>query len=92
MKYEQIKQQPKISLSIRSAKGKSLRMYPSVRKMRKMLKTSLVSKINNGCEITLRVTYGKTLTAQNRIETFDNEIKTRNIEDLVWALDAFFGQ
>lgn len=80
---------PKIALAICEGNMKRYQTRPSIRKMRKMLKSSLKLKLKNGATAKLRVTYGKAETNQGKIDIFDNQAETKNIDDLKLIFEAF---
>lgn len=82
-------QVPKIALTIYEKNGRRYQRRPSVRKMRKMLKTSLKSKFKNGITAKLRVIYGKAETVHGKIEIFDNQAEVQKLEELYSVFNAF---
>lgn len=85
-------QKPKIALTIYEKDGSKYQIHPSVRKMRKMLKTSLESKFKNGATMKLRVVYGKVKTNKEKIEIMDNQADQsdiKNTDDLRLIFEAF---
>lgn len=80
---------PKIAITIYEKGGRRYLSRPNIRRMRKMLNSSLKSKLKNGATAKLRVAYGKAETNQGNIETFDNQAETKNIDDLRLIFEAF---
>ena len=83
-----LKIEPKIKIIIHSKDG-NVRFHPSVKKARKMLKTTLKNHCELGDFVTLRVVYGITLNLKGKKEVLDNVTKVNSLDDLSWALDAF---
>ena len=80
---------PRITLIIIQKSGKKYWICPTIRKMRKMLSSSLKLKIRMGAIARLRVVYGKAETAQGKIETFENRAEATNLKDLCAVFEAF---
>ena len=80
---------PRIALTIIEKNGKAYHLRPSIRKTRKMIRTSLKSKFKNGFKVRLRVVYGKAETAQGKIEVFDNQAEPNTLTELHKVFEAF---
>lgn len=85
---DMLKIEPKIRIIIHSKDG-NVRFHPSIKKARKMLKTTLKNHCKLDDFVTLRVVYGIALSSKGKKEVFDNVTKVNSIDDLSWALDAF---
>lgn len=83
------KQIPRIALTIIGKNGEKYHLRPSIRKTRKMIRTSLKSKFKIGSKVKLRVVYGKAETVRGKIETFDNCAEPKNISELSMIFEAF---
>jgi hypothetical protein len=89
MKNQEIQKiEPKIRIIIHSKAG-NVRLRPSIKKARKMLKTTLRNHCKLGDFVTLRVIYGIALNSKGKKEVIDNTMKTNSIDDLAWTLSAF---
>ncbi len=80
---------PRIALTIIEKNGKTYHLRPSIRKTRKMIRTSLKSKFKNGFKVRLKVVYGKAETAQRKIEVFDNRAEPNTLTELHKVFEAF---
>lgn len=80
---------PKIALTIFEKNGERYRYHPSIRRMRKMLNTSLKSRMKLCKYVSLKVTYGSKLSNFDKIEAFDNFIETSDFEELKKTFEDF---
>lgn len=80
---------PRIALTIIEKSGKTYHLRPSIKRIRKMIRSSLKSKLKMGFKVKLRVIYGKAETARGKIETFDNRAEPTNISELNSVFEAF---
>ncbi len=80
---------PKIALTIFEKNAQRYQCRPTLTKMRKMLKSSLESKMKLCKLISLKVTYGNKLSINNKIEEFNNFIETSDFGDLKGSFEDF---
>lgn len=80
---------PKIALTIFEKGGKKYQYRPTITKMRKMLNSSLRSKVESSDFTQLKVSYGKFITNHNELEEKCNLIETNKFDDLKWAFEDF---
>ncbi len=82
-------QVPKIALTIFEKNKVKYWVCPTVRKMRKMISSSLKSEFKNDVKAKLRVTYGKAKSVQGKIEIFDNQAEMNTLAELSAVFNAF---
>jgi hypothetical protein len=79
---------PKISITYHEKSGKR-QVRPSLRKIKKIINSSLKSKSRFNVLVTFKVVYGKFNKPNGKTEVIDNQITTKNPEDLKWAFKTF---
>lgn len=79
---------PNIFLILHEKAGEK-QLHPTIRKMKKLLDGRLKNFLRFHNFVTFRVTYGKALTHKGKMEIFDNQITTDNIDELKLAHTTF---
>lgn len=82
-------QTPKISLTIFENNKVKYWVSPSIRKMRKMINSSLKLEFKNDVKARLRVVYGKAESSKGKVELFDNKADVNTLEELNSVFTAF---
>jgi len=82
-------QTPRIVITFIEKSGQRYYLRPTIRKARKLIRTSLETIFKSGGKVQLRVVYGKADDVTGKLQIFDNKAEVGRLKDFVSVFEAF---